>query len=472
MNYQTFFLASDFQLMAEVENLHARPEYPEQIQLDLPSGGPGTFDERRRRIGTVLYDPRIRRYRMWYVASGAYNGTLADGNHIGYAESDDGFHWEKPEVGLYEYHGSRRNNIVFGLPDRMDSASVLLDSDGKFKMAVMNAQVLKSRLQADSSTHVRLPEPAFMGIAESIDGVQWHFDSDATPAIQEKFEIGRLLKEGDCYIMNGQQSYPYINHPNGNRCVVFYRSTDLKHWEKISQYYSFDNGKYDQTHCGIAPCLKIGATHVGLAGRFYEAPELPEQSFEADLVYSHDGCEWVPPFPASTWLRRGVPGAWNGGGVCQGQGYAEDGDTMYFYFSGSNCGNDLSSSYTPAAARFKTNRFAFAGIAVYWDIGYTGIRHGMLRTPVAARGPIGRIVLNCTNFTGPGCLRVSLTDESGNTIPHFSTGDSLPITQDGIAVPVLWNHSFSLPEHFSIRVDFQGKGLCPELPKLYTIATI
>ena len=42
------------------------------------------------------------RYRMYYRAS----------NKLCYAESGDGIHWTKPDVGLIESEGSRRNNLV------------------------------------------------------------------------------------------------------------------------------------------------------------------------------------------------------------------------------------------------------------------------------------------------------------------------------------------------------------------------
>lgn len=49
----------------------------------------------------VLYEEG--RYRMWY------------GFQVGlcYAESDDGFHWRKPALGLYERDGSSANNLVY-----------------------------------------------------------------------------------------------------------------------------------------------------------------------------------------------------------------------------------------------------------------------------------------------------------------------------------------------------------------------
>ena len=33
-----------------------------------------------------------------------------------YAESRDGIHWTKPELGLFEFNGSKQNNIVWDGP--------------------------------------------------------------------------------------------------------------------------------------------------------------------------------------------------------------------------------------------------------------------------------------------------------------------------------------------------------------------
>ena len=64
---------------------------------------------------TVFYDKDFRggRYRMYYHAW----HIPADGNqshplYIAYAESKDGIHWEKPNLGLFEHNGSKQNSIV------------------------------------------------------------------------------------------------------------------------------------------------------------------------------------------------------------------------------------------------------------------------------------------------------------------------------------------------------------------------
>ena len=77
---------------------------------------------------TVFRDGDV--YRMYYrtghmdVAERAGGGQAAAdamAMRICYAESIDGLHWRKPELGLYEVEGSKANNIVWtGVGDELD----------------------------------------------------------------------------------------------------------------------------------------------------------------------------------------------------------------------------------------------------------------------------------------------------------------------------------------------------------------
>ncbi|MBM3935372.1 MAG: hypothetical protein FJ319_13955, partial [SAR202 cluster bacterium] len=58
----------------------------------------------------VNYDSEDRIYKMWYDTYKVTGGLIA------YATSQDGLHWEKPDLGIVEVAGSRDNNIV--LPGR------------------------------------------------------------------------------------------------------------------------------------------------------------------------------------------------------------------------------------------------------------------------------------------------------------------------------------------------------------------
>ena len=64
---------------------------------------------------TVFRDGDL--YRMYHHAWDlrVVDGRLTEPHEFltGYAESTDGIHWQKPELGLFEFAGSRKNNIVW-----------------------------------------------------------------------------------------------------------------------------------------------------------------------------------------------------------------------------------------------------------------------------------------------------------------------------------------------------------------------
>ena len=63
---------------------------------------------------TVMRDEKTGKFRMWY--SGYHNFELPSGTTVRwptcFAESDDGVTWHKPNLGLFQYGGSKANNIV------------------------------------------------------------------------------------------------------------------------------------------------------------------------------------------------------------------------------------------------------------------------------------------------------------------------------------------------------------------------
>lgn len=87
---------------------------------------------------SIVFDPQLNRYRIYYEAwqmlnSEATEHTLSD-VRICVIESEDGIRWERPNLGVYEFNGSRDNNIVVeksmfpGLRS-MDSCFVMYDEN-------------------------------------------------------------------------------------------------------------------------------------------------------------------------------------------------------------------------------------------------------------------------------------------------------------------------------------------------------
>ena len=64
--------------------------------------------------GSVLFDAEEKLFKVWYEAYKKFP-RHGDGTIVCYATSKDGLRWEKPKLGLYDYLGSKANNIVFWL---------------------------------------------------------------------------------------------------------------------------------------------------------------------------------------------------------------------------------------------------------------------------------------------------------------------------------------------------------------------
>jgi hypothetical protein len=83
--------------------------------------------------GTVLRDPLDGRYKAW-VAAASDPPAYTRGQHefrLAYACSDDGVHWQRPELDLCPFPGHPRSNILldFSSGGRTTYASVLIDPD-------------------------------------------------------------------------------------------------------------------------------------------------------------------------------------------------------------------------------------------------------------------------------------------------------------------------------------------------------
>ena len=132
---RTHVLFFDMQEIANLNNLRRTVSEAKKHPLNpvLPLGGIDEWDsvEAAPWVGrTVLYDDQDRLFKAWYVGinvnftdhyvpyppgSPRGEGRLLPLQEYstGYATSHDGVRWDKPKLGLYEFEGSKENNICF-----------------------------------------------------------------------------------------------------------------------------------------------------------------------------------------------------------------------------------------------------------------------------------------------------------------------------------------------------------------------
>ncbi len=111
--------------VAQTKGLVWKPHLPRKNPnnpLLSPRASPDAPDATRLfNRGIVLRENG--RFRMWYSAVGSNTPVNPGGPErywqhymrVCYAESQDGIHWKRPDLGLVEFKGSRNNNIVPGI---------------------------------------------------------------------------------------------------------------------------------------------------------------------------------------------------------------------------------------------------------------------------------------------------------------------------------------------------------------------
>ncbi|MBP85883.1 MAG: hypothetical protein CMJ64_04065 [Planctomycetaceae bacterium] len=173
---------------------------------------------------TVLYDPDYKetgRYRMYYHAwhipsDGRQNHPL----YIGYCESKEGIHWEKPNLGLVEFNGSKANNIVMATINgkACHDLSVFKDTNPNAEKGTEYKAVGRGQ------------NPVGLYAFKSPDGIHWTAYNDSKPVMAgHPFDTQNLA----FWDPNIGKYRAYIrDFDKGRRDIMMATSDDLVHWTK------------------------------------------------------------------------------------------------------------------------------------------------------------------------------------------------------------------------------------------------
>ena len=163
--------------------------------------------------------------RMWYQAKSSQD--TEGGRRLGYAVSQDGYNWERPNLGLIEFNGNKNNNIIdlFDGNPCLTSAPVLYDPDDpdpnrRFKMCIEASQFVNS-----------------LAVAYSPDGLRWT-ESPNNP-VGPAQETGSVVKHNGCYYVTSQDELGYHgSHFGITRKMVTFASYDFENLDPgfLSQF--------------------------------------------------------------------------------------------------------------------------------------------------------------------------------------------------------------------------------------------
>ncbi len=373
---------------------------------------------------TVLSDRG--KFRMYY------RGLPAPGADIKavtcYAESINGVHWTKPDLGLYEYDGSTANNIVFGEKNVYSrNFSPFIDH----RPGVPESERFKAIAGVETKGLV-----AFA----SADGLNWHQWGP-----EYIFTDGMFDSHNVVFWSDHEQAYVCYFRTwtgegfEGYRTISRTTSPDLLNWTKPVRCRFGDTPMEHLYTNGMQPYFRAPHIYVGLAKRFFpekaafEAqkgqafhrdPNRGDSSSDAVLLTSRGG-DVIDRTFMEGFIRPGPTRRdWAARDNTPGLGIVPSGERdMYIY---------RMSHYGQVTSHLSLHRMRTDGF-VSVSAPYGGGE--ILTKPFTFEGD--ELVINYAS-SAAGSVRVEIQDVDGNALPGFSAEKCALIFGDEIDRSVHW----------------------------------
>jgi hypothetical protein len=437
----------------------------------------------------VLYGSVIKvgaKFRMWYL--GMFETQIVKGQAPGmwrpmcYAESDDGIHWTKPELGMVAFNGGRKNNIclIEGEPVSLtlvnDFLSVLYEPDDpdpgrRYKAAFIAHVPFDDVRGCMSNVGVKEKRVCATITATSADGLKWKVVGDRPAnAGGERFEVSGLYRFGGFYYTPGQLIAPWGWRNDGadvGRIMLTYRSADFVTWSQAKALAFARPGQLanpriagQQTHMG-AGLWNRGNVLVGLYGMWQDAPTPPPKGashntgvrIDLGLVLSNDGIHFREPVADFKVIARGQAGEWDDIALLQGHAFVNEGDRTMIWYSHWDTGGKLQSMEVGLAT---LRRDGFGYLAPKKN---DNSAH-FVTAPLTAAGS-GRLRLNVEGVSAEAPLLVELLDERDRPMSGYAGAATARVEVNGIGVDVSWpgSHPSRLPtgQPWAVKVTYPAK---------------
>jgi len=371
-------------------------------------------------------------FRMYYRASSDPAYTMKSALRPGekeipehpsfacYAESRDGIVWTRPSLGLFEFNGSRDNNIVWA-GEGSHNFFVFRDDNP----ATPAAERYKA-VGARNSDGDKRP-PVLLGFV-SPDGKRWRLAGN-----------GPILSDGSFDSLNvafwdagrGEYVAIYRDFVHGVRSIKCARSKDFLHWMP-GQLADFGGAPQQQLYTNATvPYFRAPQIYLAMPRRFFPRKtyfkEMEKESpgiSDAVFMSSRDGVHWNRFEEA--WIRPGLDERnWVHRSNTPADGILPTGPAEISIY--------MERNYTFPSNQIERLTLRTDGF-VSANAGYPG---GELVTkPMVFSG--GRLLLNYST-SAIGSIRVEIEDAAGNPIPGFDLKESPLIFGDKIEGEVSWN---------------------------------
>lgn len=378
---------------------------------------------------TIMKDAGL--FRMYYRGGGDLSRE-----YTCMAESRDGVKWTRPSLGLFEFDGSRDNNIIWTGEKKAywesHNFSPFKDTNPaappsqRYKAVTLGRQVIDGDMQKVLLAFV------------SPDGINWRRLQDEPIITEGSFDSHNTAfwdgvhQRYVCYFRQGRE---------GKRSIRLGVSDDFVHWTE-PKWLDFGGTALEHFYTnGITPYFRAPHIYLGFPMRFVpERTRIGAEDRKTDglsdavLMSSRDGIAWNRTF-MEAFIRPGLDKAnWGGahGNNTPAWGIVQTSDREISLYVSENYGNYPDGvNRVPRLRRSVIRVDGFVSVNAPYDGGQ------MLTKPVVFKGT--KLVVNYST-SAVGGIKVEIQDQSGAAVPGFALTDATEIYGDEIERVVSWRH--------------------------------
>ena len=435
MTLRSLFFFDDW-CLARRDNIARRlgqPEWVRDATYADPTENPFSYP-------TVLYDEHRKLWRMFYLGRETMPGAVYRKDEwLLTAESEDGIHWQRPDLTATVPLPSRmRPHEIFDRQRLATAGSVFLDESSperRFKLPIL-------AIDEDGQRASRL--------AWSADGYNWQIDHASRwhPGTPDPGFFTYHHAERNSHITLARPSH-------GDRRIALMETHDWRTWSEPEVIFHPD--PLDPPMCefyGIV-VLPYRGIYVGILWMFETDPfdqwrQKLEGKIYGELVYSYDGLRFQRSL-RQPFIGLNEPGEYGGGGIypCamvvdhEGQIRIYSGGTKGEHFQARTLSRDEPDYAAILLHRLRQDGFVY--LESMAGAGYLTTRWVRLHDE--------RLLLNVQAPYGE--VRVQLSDIEGQPLPGYTFEQCQPFRGDSTAWQPQWQNQAGLAEHVGtpIRID-------------------
>ena len=441
-------------------------QHPEPVLLpDKP------WEERGIGAYNTVWREADGRWRMWYDAS-FLPGLVEGARRLGYAESADGLHWEKPELGLVEFQGSKANNIVAPHHEResLQGATVFRDE----RAPAAERYKLWTKFRPTDADYAKGSQPGLWAMY-SPDGIEWSYYADQPNPPDTMCDTQNMFWWDDrleLYVGYARvRETQYLSEASEGRegsyrCVGRLTSPDCKEWSEqqivfvadaedlaIPVPFQRDDPRPNidfYTSCATKYYAAQDAYFMLPAAYYHWGEDDFPATMDVQLLTSRDGIAWRRQGGRRAFLRQGFDDTALSGMLFANPWFIPVGDELWLYYNGTarkhGPGDDVERERRSGIFRASLRLDGF--VAVEADYG-----GGSFSTP-PLRFAGERMEVNFDGGAG-GWLRVAVLDEGGAPIAGYGREEAGVVMGNGTAKEVCWQEPIGALAGRAVRLRFE-----------------